>query len=74
MAAQWAESFASEKLDNQRIVLSINRQINGFLHRPMRLVLANPWAFSGPFQTLPFRLDTSGWGAVAIGSMTKTIH
>ena len=32
---------------------SINRRIKGCLLRPMRSVLANLWAFNGPFQRLP---------------------
>ena len=40
----------------QRLIQSINSRIRGFLHRPMRLVLPDLWAISGPFQRLPFQL------------------
>ena len=39
---------------DQSMIQSINRRINGCLHRPIRLSLANQWVFSGPFQRLPF--------------------
>ena len=35
------------------MIQSINRRINGYLHRPMRLSFTDLWAISGPFQTLP---------------------
>jgi len=36
------------------MILSINKQINGFLLSPIRLLSTNYWAFNGPFQRLPF--------------------